>query len=78
MIQPTFYLGPKPVLRSVFAVDEWGMAEVLSGTTEDDPVLGTPGLKGKSNVSMMAAPKKSPEGDASRMGPTWGYGAKLV
>ena len=27
---------------------------------------------------MMAAPKKPPEGDASRMGPTWGYGAKLV
>ena len=35
-------------------------------------------FKGKSNVSMMAAPKKPPEGDASRMGPTWGYGAKLV
>ena len=35
-------------------------------------------FKGKSNVSMMATPKKPPEGDASRMGPTWGYGAKLV
>ena len=35
-------------------------------------------FKGKSNVSTMAAPKKSPEGDASRMGLTWGYGAKLV
>ena len=35
-------------------------------------------FKGKSNVSMMAAPKKSPERDASRMGPTRGYGAKLV
>ena len=35
-------------------------------------------FKGKSNVSMMAAPKKPPEGDASRMRPTWGYGAKLV
>ena len=35
-------------------------------------------FKGKSNVSMMVAPKKSPEGDASRMGPTWGYGVKLV
>ena len=35
-------------------------------------------FKGKSNVSMMAAPKKPPEGDASKMGPTWGYGAKLV
>ena len=35
-------------------------------------------FKGKSNVSMMAAPKKPLEGDASRMGPMWGYGAKLV
>ena len=35
-------------------------------------------FKGKSNVSMKAAPKKPPEGDASRMGPTWGYDAKLV
>ena len=35
-------------------------------------------FKGKSNVSTMAAPKKPPEGDASRMGLTWGYGAKLV
>ena len=26
----------------------------------------------------MAAPKKPPEGDANRMGPTRGYGAKLV
>ena len=34
-------------------------------------------FKGKSNVSMMAAPKKPPEGNASRMGPTWGYGVKL-
>ena len=35
-------------------------------------------FRGKSNVSVKAAPKKPPEGDASRMGPTWGYGAKLV
>ena len=34
-------------------------------------------FKGKSNVSMKDAPKKPPEGDASRMGPT-GYGTKLV
>ena len=27
---------------------------------------------------MKAAPKKPPEGSASRVGPTWGYGAKLV
>ena len=36
------------------------------------------GLKGKNNFSLKAAPKKPPAGDASRMGPTWGYGAKLV
>ena len=35
-------------------------------------------FKGMSNVSMKAAPKKPPEGDASRMAPTWGYDAKLV
>ena len=35
-------------------------------------------FKEKSNVSMKAAPRKPHEGDASRMGPTWGYGAKLV
>jgi len=35
-------------------------------------------FKGKSNVSMMATPKMPPEGDASRMGPTREYSAKLV
>ena len=35
-------------------------------------------FKGKSNISLKAAPKKPPEEEASRMGPTWGYGAKLV
>ena len=35
-------------------------------------------FKGKSNVSMMAAPKKPLEGNANGMGPTWGYGVKLV
>ena len=35
-------------------------------------------FKGKSNISLKAAPKKPPEGDASRMGPTWEYSAKLV
>ena len=35
-------------------------------------------FKGKSNVSMKAIPKQPPERDASRRGPTWGYGAKLV
>ena len=35
-------------------------------------------FKGKSDVLMKDALKKSLERDASRMGPTWGYGAKLV
>ena len=35
-------------------------------------------FKGKSNISLKVASKKPPEGDVSRMGPTWGYGAKLV
>ena len=35
-------------------------------------------FKGKSNISLKVAPKKYPEGEASRMGSTWGYGAKLV
>ena len=35
-------------------------------------------FRGKSNVSMKVAPKKPPEGSASRMGPMWGYGVKLV
>ena len=35
-------------------------------------------FKRKSNILLKAAPKKPPEGDVSRMGPTWGYGAKLV
>ena len=35
-------------------------------------------FKGKSNVSMKTIPKQPLEGDASKMGPTWRYGAKLV
>ena len=35
-------------------------------------------FKGKSNVSLKATLKKPPEENTSRMGPTWGYGAKLV
>ena len=35
-------------------------------------------FKGKSNLSLKAAPKKLLEEEASRMGPTWGYGAELV
>ena len=63
--------------RRVFAEDEWGKAEMpgaqprmtLSSTLQD--------FKEKINISLRAAPKKPPEGDASRMGPTWGYGVKL-
>ena len=35
-------------------------------------------FKGKSNISLKAAPKKPPEEEASIMRPTWGYGAELV
>ena len=35
-------------------------------------------FKRKSNISLKAAPKKPPEEEASRMGPTWGYGVELV
>ena len=35
-------------------------------------------FKGKINISLRAASKEPREGDASRMGPMWGYGAKLV
>ena len=35
-------------------------------------------FKGKSNISLKATPKKPPEEEASRMGPTWGYGVKLI
>ena len=56
--------------RRVCAEDEWGKAE-------DDPVLGTPGLQGEEQRLDEGRPQKA-EGDASRMGPTWGYSAKLV
>ena len=35
-------------------------------------------FKGKSNISLKAAPKKPPKEEASRMGPTWGYGVEVV
>ena len=35
-------------------------------------------FKGNSNISLKAAPKKALEEEASRMGPTWGYGVELV
>ena len=64
--------------RRVFAEDEWGKAEVSSGTAEGDPVLGTPGLQGEEQRLDEGYPKQPPVGDASRMGPTWRYSAKLV
>ena len=35
-------------------------------------------FKRKSNISLKVAPKKPPEEEASRMGPTWGYDVELV
>ena len=35
-------------------------------------------FKGKSDISLKAAPKMPPKEEASRMGPMWGYGADMV
>ena len=35
-------------------------------------------FKGKSDISLKATPKTPPEEEASRMGPTWGFGVELV
>ena len=64
--------------RRAFAEDEWEKTEVSSGTAEDDPVLGTPRLQRGEQHLIEGCPQKTPEGDASRMGPIWGYSAKLV
>ena len=48
------------MLRRVFAEDEWGKAEVSSGTAEDDPVLGTPGLQGEEQRLDDGYPEKAP------------------
>ena len=78
MIRPTIYQGPGPVLRRVFAEDEWGKAEMPGTQPRMTLSSALQDFKGKRNISLRAAPKKSPEGDANRMRPTWGYGAKLV
>ena len=64
--------------RRVFAEDEWGKAEMPGAQPRMTLSLALQDFKGKSNISLRAAPKKPLAGDASRMGPTWGYGAKLV
>ena len=35
-------------------------------------------FEGKSDMSSKAASKRPPEEEASRMGPTWGYGVEVV
>ena len=35
-------------------------------------------FEGKSDMSSNAASKRPPEEEASRMGPTWGYGVEVV
>ena len=62
----------------VFAEDEWGKTEMPEAQPRMIPSSALQDFKGKSNILLKAAPKKPPEGDANRMGPTWGYGAKLV
>ena len=63
--------------RRVRAEDKWGEAEVSRGAVEDDPVLGTLELQGEEQRLDEGCPQKPPEGSASRMGPTWGYGVQL-
>ena len=46
--------------RRVCAEDEWGMAEVLKGTVEDDPVLGTPELQEEKQLLDEGHPQKAP------------------
>ena len=64
--------------RRVRAEDKWGEAEVSRGQPRTTLSSALQNFRGKSSVSMKATPKRSPEGSASRMGLTWGYGAKLV
>ena len=78
MIRPTLYQGAGPVSRRVFAEDEWGKAEMPRAQPRMTLSSALQDFKGESNISLKAAPKKPPEGDASRMRPTWGYGVKLV
>ena len=66
------------MLRRVFADDEWGKAEMPGAQPRMTLSSALQDFKGKSNILLKAAPKKSPEGGASRMGLTWGYCAKLV
>ena len=64
--------------RRVFAEDKWGNAEMPGAQPRMTLSSALQDFKGESNISLKATPKKPPEKDASRMGPTWGYDAKLV
>ena len=64
--------------RRVFAEDEWGKAEMPGAQPRMTLSSALQDFKGKSNISLKAAPKKPPEEEASRMGPTWGYDVELV
>ena len=75
---PFLHRGPRPVPRRVFAEDEWGKAEMPGAQPRMTLSSALQDFKGKSNISLRAASKKPPERDTIRMGPTWGYGAKLV
>ena len=66
------------MLRRVFAEDEWGKAKMPGAQPRMTLSLALQDFERKSNISLRAAPKKPPEGDTIRTGPTWGYGAKLV
>ena len=66
------------MLKRVFVEDEWEKAEMPGAQPRMTLSSALQDLKGKSNISLKAAPKKPPTGDASRMGPTWGYDVKPV
>ena len=66
------------MLRRVFVEDEWGKVEIPGAQPRMSLSSALQDFKEKSNISLKAAPKKPPEGDASRMGPIWGCGTKLV
>ena len=71
-------LGPGARVEEGICRGRIGKGRNAGGTAEDDPVLSTPRLQREEQHLVKGCPKKPPEGDTIRTGPTWGYGAKLV
>ena len=53
-------LGLGPIPRRVRVEDKWGKAEVLKGQLRTTLSSALQNFRGKSSVSMKAAPKKAP------------------